>query len=184
MKLLSDMLPERVGSLLSANALREDLEVSHRSVSSWLDILESFYYHVRVYPYSGKMLRSLKKEPKLYLWDWSEVADEAARFENLLASHLLKLCHYLYDAHGFKAHLHFLRMADKREVDFIVTIDGKPWMAIEAKLSDEDISKPLFYYRDALKIPFSYQVVKKFGVHKLTRGVHIVSADRFLAGMV
>jgi hypothetical protein len=105
-------------------------------------------------------------------------------YRQILLTSLLKLCHYLYDAHGFKAQLHFLRMADKKEVDFVVMIGGKPWMAIEAKLSEEDVSKPLLYYRDALKIPFSYQVIKKFGVHKLTRGVHIVSADRFLAGMV
>ncbi|MFH0920513.1 MAG: AAA family ATPase, partial [Fibrobacterota bacterium] len=85
MRLLSGMLPERVGSLLSTNALREDLNVSFRTVARWLDVLETFYYHFRVYPFVSKSVRSLKKEPKLYLWDWSEVRDEGSRFENMLA---------------------------------------------------------------------------------------------------
>jgi len=34
-----------------------------------------------------------RKEPKLYLWDWSEISDEPVRFENCVASHLLKLIH-------------------------------------------------------------------------------------------
>ena len=83
MQLLGDILPERAGSLLSLNSLREDLEVSHRAVSNWMDILESFYYCFRIYPYATKKYRSLKKEPKLYLWDWSEIDCESARFENL-----------------------------------------------------------------------------------------------------
>ena len=67
MQLLGDLLPERAGSLLSINSLREDLNVSHRALSSWLNILESFYYCFRIYPYAGKNFRSLKKESKLYL---------------------------------------------------------------------------------------------------------------------
>ena len=38
-ELLVDMLPERVGSPLSVNSLCRDLEVSHRAVSNWLEIL-------------------------------------------------------------------------------------------------------------------------------------------------
>ena len=37
---LSVRLPDLVGSLLSINSLREDLQVAHRTVSRWLDILE------------------------------------------------------------------------------------------------------------------------------------------------
>jgi predicted AAA+ superfamily ATPase len=100
MKLLSDILPERVGSLFSINSVREDLDVSHRAVTNWLNILESLYYHFRLYPYTGKTIRSLKKEPKLFLWDWSEVPEPGARFENLIASHLLKWVHFTSDYEG------------------------------------------------------------------------------------
>ena len=184
MKLLSDILPAKVGSRLSLNAIREDLEVSHRAVTHWMDILEAFYYHFRIYPYSAKKIRSLKKEPKLYLWDWSEVEDESNRFENLMASHLLKFVHFLTDHEGYRAELSYLRDVDKREVDFLVTIDGRPWFAVEVKLNDTVLSPNLLYFRDRLSIPYIYQVVKKDKVDLLEKGGRIVSAGRFLAGLI
>ncbi|OGR85646.1 MAG: hypothetical protein A3J74_06200 [Elusimicrobia bacterium RIFCSPHIGHO2_02_FULL_57_9] len=184
MKILSDMLPGKVGALLSINAIREDLEVSHRTVSHWLDILESFYYHFRIHPYSRSAFRALKKIPKLYLWDWSEVDDDAARFENLIASHLLKMVHWLQDREGYKAGIHFLRDDTKREVDFLVTSDGKPWFAVEVKTQDQEVSSNLRYFREKLNIPFSYQVLKKSGVDMFNNGVRVVSADKLLAALV
>jgi len=184
MQLLGDMLPERTGSLLSINSLREDLGVSHRAVSSWLNILESFYYCFRLYPYVGKNFRSLKKEAKLYLWDWSEINDEAVRFENCVASHLLKLTHFLQDYEGHKAKLYFLRSAEKKEVDFLLTIDEKPWFAIEAKMNETNVSPSLYYFKEKLQIPFCYQVVKKANVDSFIKGVRVVSADRFLGGLI
>lgn len=184
MKLLSDMLPDRAGSLLSLNALREDLEVSHRAAAHWLDVLESFYYHFRIYPFSGKKIRSLKKEPKLYLWDWSEVVAEPARFENLIASHLLKFVHFLTDHDGYKAELHFLRDVNKREVDFLVTIDRKAWFSVEVKLAEERLSPNILYFKERLNIPWAYQVVMKDSVDKLERGVRILSASKFLTGLI
>ncbi len=184
MKLLSDLLPERVGSLLSVNALREDLEVSHRAVSNWLDILETFYYHFRIYPYYKKVIRSIRKEPKLYLWDWSEISDPGLRFENMIAVHLMKFCHYLYDFEGYKAELFFLRNVDKKEVDFLVTVDHRPWFAVEAKNSSTTLSHHFSYFKERLNIPFAYQVINKTGVNRLIKGIPLVSADCFLRGLI
>jgi predicted AAA+ superfamily ATPase len=184
MQLLGDILPDRTGSLLSINSLREDLEVSHRAVSSWLNILESFYYCFRLYPYVGKNFRSLKKEAKLYLWDWSEIDDEAIRFENCIASHILKFTHFLQDYEGYKVKLYFLRSAEKKEVDFLLTIDEKPWFAIEAKINQTDVSSSLYYFKEKLQIPYCYQVVKKSNVDSFIKNVRVVSADRFLSGLI
>jgi predicted AAA+ superfamily ATPase len=184
MKLLSDILPERVGSLLSINSIREDLEVSHRAITNWINILENFYYHFRIYPFARDIIRSIKKEPKLYLWDWSEVENPSTRFENMIAMHLLKLCHYLCDYEGHKTELCFLRNVDKKEVDFLVTVNRKPWFAVEAKLAEEDISNSLFYFTERLKVPHVYQVIKKSGINRLIKDVHVVSADCFLSGLI
>ncbi|UCH94188.1 MAG: ATP-binding protein [Candidatus Aminicenantes bacterium] len=184
MKLLSDMLPEKIGSLLSINAIREDLEVSHRAVTNWLNILEKLYYHFRLYPYTGKLIRSLKKEPKLFLWDWSEVNDPGARFENMIASHLLKWVHFLYDYEGYRTELYFLRNVDKKEVDFFVTVEKKPWLAVEVKLSDTNASPSLYYFKERLNIPYLFQVVKTPGVDRLINGVRVISASRFLPALV
>jgi len=182
--LLGDMLPQKVGSLLSLNAIREDLEVSHRAVTHWMNILEQFYYAFRIYPYHQKDIRALKKEPKLYLFDWSEVPDESARFENLVASHLLKMVHYLIDYEGYRSKLHYLRNLEKKEVDFMVTIDAKPWFAIEVKLSDTIPSPALRYFGDRYKIPYLYQICKKENVDLLRDGIRIISADRLLAALI
>jgi len=184
MQLLGDLLPDRAGSRLSINSLREDLEVSHRAISNWLNILEAFYYCFRIYPFVGKNYRSLKKEAKLYLWDWSEIKDESRRFENCIASHLLKLVNFLWDYEGYKAELYYLRNVDKKEVDFLVTIENKPWFCVEAKASNTNISSHLYYFREKLKIPFAYQVIKKSDVDRYINKIRVVSADVFLPGLI
>ncbi len=184
MKLLGDLLPAKAASTLSINNLREDLEISHRAITSWLNILESFYYHFRIYPYSSKLIRSIKKEPKIYLTDWSEVENEGARFENLVASHLLKFTNYLFERDGYKTGLFYLRNVDKKEVDFLVTVDNKPWFAVEVKLSETAPSNNLSYFKERLHIPFNFQVVKQDGIDILKNDIRIMSASKFLSGLI
>jgi predicted AAA+ superfamily ATPase len=184
MKLLGDLLPSKVASQLSLNSIREDLEISHRAITSWLNILESFYYHFRIYPFASKKIRSLKKDAKLFLIDWSEVENDAARFENLIGSHLLKFTNYLNEHEGYRSNLHYLRNVDKKEVDFLVTIDNKPWFAVEVKLSDTAISKTLSYFKERLNIPFVYQVVKQSGIDTFREDVRLMSANKFLSGLI
>ncbi|MBU0574530.1 MAG: ATP-binding protein [Candidatus Margulisbacteria bacterium] len=184
MELLGSFMPQKAAGLLSLNAIREDLEVSHRAASSWIDILERFYYIYRIYPYASRKIRSLKKESKVYLWDWSEIDDRSRRFENLVAGHLLKLCHYLRDAEGYKIDLYYLRDVEGREVDFLVTAGQKPWFAVEVKSRDTAISKNLLYFGERLKIPYSYQVVLEPGIDQQRENIRFISADKFLSGLI
>ncbi len=184
LKLLGDLLPSKVASILSANALREDLEVSHRAVSSWLDILDHFYYHFRIHPFTSSKIRSIKKDAKLFLVDWSEVENEGARFENLIASHLLKTVNFLKENEGYKTELHYLRNVDKKEVDFLITENRKPWFSVEVKLSDKEISPNIYYFKERLKIPFNYQVIMKPGIDIMRDGIRVISADKFLTGLI
>ena len=77
-----------------------------------------------------------------------------------------------------------MRDVDKREVDFLVTIGGKPWFAVEVKLNDATLSPHILYFKERLSIPFVYQVVKKGGVDKIEKGARIISAGKFLSGLV
>jgi predicted AAA+ superfamily ATPase len=158
MEVLVDMLPARIGSLLSIKGIQEDLEVSPNTVSKWISILEQVYYCYRIFPYGSKKTRAIKKTPKLYLWDWSEIQDHGARWENFVASHLLKYCHFREDTEGVEMELRFLRDIDGREVDFVVIQDGKPIFAVECKTGEKGISKNLLYFRDRTPIPKFYQV--------------------------
>ena len=66
----------------------------------------------------------------------------------------------------------------------LTTIDGRPWFAVEVNLNDTVLSPNLLYFRDRVSIPYIYQVVKKDKVHLLEKGGRIVSAGRFLAGLI
>jgi hypothetical protein len=85
---LVELLPSRVGSPLSIKSLREDLEVDHKTVDRWLTVLENLYLCFRISPFGAPKIRAVKKERKLYLWDWSMTPEGGPRFENLVASPL------------------------------------------------------------------------------------------------
>ncbi len=183
-QILADLLPERVGSPLSINSLREDLEASHRAVSHWIEILDRLYYSFRILPYSTKTVRSLKRMPKLYLWDWSEVPSEGARFENLVAVHLLKFCHFIEDREGHRVELRYIRDRIGHEVDFLITLDGKPWFAVETKLSSDRLDRSIIYFKDRLNIPKTYQLSLRGNRNALMDGIHILPAHVFLSALI
>jgi predicted AAA+ superfamily ATPase len=184
-QILIDMLPYRVGSLLSLNSLREDLSVDHKTMAHWMDILETFYYTFRIYPFTQEKIKSLRKQPKLYLLDWSEIRNnDGAKLENLVASHLLKLCHYLSDTQGYHTSLYYLRDVDKREVDFLITEGNQPWFAVEVKSLTQSVSRHLSYFGSRLAIPFLYQVTGDKGIDFKKDNVRVISADRFLASLI
>jgi len=182
-EILADLLPDRVGSLLSINGLREDLEVSHRAASHWLDVLERLYFLFRLRPYHSKRIHSIKKDRKLYLWDHSVVPGDDARIENLVACHLLKFCHFLEDTEGHRIELHFLRDREKREVDFLVAVDRKPWFAVEVKKGKDAVSSSLRYFAERLRIPYLYQVVWDQEESVTRDGVFVMSPTEFLSAL-
>jgi hypothetical protein len=122
--------------------------------------------------------------PKAYLWDWTLVEDRAARFENLVALHLLKLCHFLEDRDGHATDLRYLRDRHGREVDFLVTVGGRPWFAVEVKLTETRIDPALAFFRDRLSIRHCYQVVKDATRDFVEDGIRCLPAAKFLAALV
>lgn len=155
---LADLLPEKVGSPLSLMSLREDLQVDHKTVERWLGILENLYVCFRLPPYGSKRIRAVLKAQKLYLWDWSMVAEPGPRFENLVAAQLLKYCHWQEDVHGYRMELRYLRDTDKREVDFVVLQNRKPLFAVECKTGEKSASPAARYFAERSDIPHFYQV--------------------------
>lgn len=140
-------LPERVGSPLSINALREDLEVSHKTLSAWLGILERLYAVFRLPPVGAPALRAVKKAQKVYVFDWTLVPDPALRFENLVACHLLKWVHFQQDTQGRDFELRYFRDLEGREVDFVVTERRRPVLMVECKAADAPLDRSLRYLK-------------------------------------
>lgn len=160
LSLLADILPARVGSPLSINNLRGDLSVAFETADRWVTILENLYYCFRIQPFGLPRLRAAKKEKKLYMWDWSLCADEGARFENLVASNLLKYCHRHEDQDGDRMELKFIRDSQRREIDFVVVRNGRPEFAVECKSGDRSLSRNISYFSQRSSIPKFYQVHK------------------------
>jgi predicted AAA+ superfamily ATPase len=185
MEQLSVRLPGLVGSPLSLNALREDLQVAHKTVERWVDILERLMFVFRLSPFGPPPIKAVKKSRKHYLFDWTAVEDRGARFENLVGFHLLKECHYLEDVEGHDTELRFFRDIEGREVDFVQMKAGRPTRFVECKVADTTISPALLYLRRKFPRVDAVQILASRGVDRLGReGVRLVSADRFLAELV
>jgi predicted AAA+ superfamily ATPase len=184
-ELLGSMLPERVASPLSFASLATDIEVSPKTIKAWIELLCRNYYIFRVPPYHRRLQRALKKEAKYYLWDWSEVANAGARFENLVASHLLKFCHYFQDVFGLAVDLFYLRDMEKREADFLLTWEKTPWLIVECKLTAGGSLTTLNYFADRLAVSRRFQVVQQGGVDHAEKKTEVrtISANRFLTAL-
>lgn len=159
LELLALALPERVGSPLSLNALREDLQVSQPTVARWVEILERVYGIFRIAPFGAPRLRAVKKAMKHYHYDWSVVAAPGPRFENLVASHLLKWVEYQRDTQGRALELRYFRDIDGREVDFVVVEGaGRAIAAVECKLGDDGVTPGLRYLKERVPDLIAWQV--------------------------
>jgi hypothetical protein len=133
------------------------LGVAHETVTRWLTILERLYVCFRVSPYGSARIRAVKKEQKLYFWDWSQSPEGGPRFENMVASQLLKYCHWKEDSEGWRMELRYLRDTDKREVDFVVLRNGTAEFAVECKTGERGVSSAASYFKARTGIPEFYQ---------------------------
>ena len=173
------LLPERVGSLFSANSVSEIIQVSTPTVLHWMDIFSRLFIVYKLLPYSRGIGRSLHKQPKYYFWDWSQVKDEGPRFENFVASHLFKAAQQWTDLGLADLDLQFIRDRDGREVDFLVVKDGSPWFLVETKTAETSVSHGLAFYANKLNIP-GIQLLQKKGVFRKQGNLLIISADNWL----
>lgn len=157
-----DLLRHRVGSLITLSNLAGDLQISPKTAKTWLELLERMYLVFSVRPYTRSIPRAVLKPPKVYFFNNGDViGDEGSRFENLIATSLLKRLHYLEDRDGYRYELRYIRDKEGREIDFAVVKDGNLEELIEAKYSEETISKSLLYYAKRLKPQKATQIVAR-----------------------
>ncbi len=147
LELMALRLPDLVGAPLSINSLREDLEVSHKTLTRWVSLLERMYALVVIPPFGNPRVRAIKKSPKHYHLDWTLPPSPGPAFENLVAIHLLKWVHFRQDAEGLDLELRYFRDVDGREVDFVVTDHRKPILIVEAKLDDVAVDPSVRYLK-------------------------------------
>jgi predicted AAA+ superfamily ATPase len=184
-EVLYETLPKTVGSVLSINSLREDLDSAYETVRHWLLIFDKLYATFRIAPYGPSKLKAVKKEKKLYLWDWSRVTDPGSRFENFVALHLIRWTHWMEDVFGEKYELRFFRDTQGHQVDFILLKDKKPLIAIECKHENRNLDPNLKYLLERIAIPYAFQISRtgSYWKHPPIRGaqIHLLPASQFLA---
>lgn len=156
---LSELMKNQTGQLLNRTSFAKKIKVTTQTVSRWIETLERFYFCFSISPWHKNVTRSLIKEPKIYLWDWSLIEDEGARFENLVALHLKKFVHFYKERGIEKFDLYYLRDIDQKEVDFIITKNQVPYIMIEVKLSDKKITPHMLHFQKQLNAPYNIQLV-------------------------
>lgn len=180
MRLIFELLRERVGSPISYSSIAEDVAASPTTVKKYIQILEALYIIFLVTPFSRNVARSLLKEPKIYFFDTALVkGDTGIKFENLVATCLLKHVYAKVDYRGEKYALFYLQTKERREVDFAIVRDGQVELMIEAKNADASVSDGLRYFNTKYQIP-GIQLVKELKRERYENGIEMRLANNFL----
>jgi len=156
---LVKLLNERSAHQLIYGNLAKDVRVSIDTTRRWIEVLDSLHLGFLVRPWFRNVSRSLRKEPKWFLRDWAAIRDPGDKAETFVACHLLKAVEGWNDMGLGQFELGYLRDKEKREVDFLVARDGKPWFLAEVKQHDAYIGPALKYFQKQLAAPFAFQVV-------------------------
>ncbi len=182
LELFVGVLRTRVAGLVTLANIAGDLQVAPKTLKAWLQVLERMYVVFAIYPYSLGIARSLQKPPKVFFYDTGDVGDDQGqKFENLVATQLLKRYQFLEDRDGYEYRIHYVRDKDKREVDFLVLKDGKPHLLLESKWNDPEVSSSLRYYGEKLKPKYIVQIVGDLKEPYQKDGIRVLSAASYFS---
>jgi uncharacterized protein len=159
MEVLMQILAERSAQQLVYSNLAQEVGTAVDTVKRWIDLLGRLHYGFIVRPWFANVAKALRKEPKWFLRDWSGLASEGARAETFVACHLLKAVEGWTDLGFGEFELRYLRDKMKREADFLVVRDRKPWFLVEVKSSDTTLSPSLAHFQAQTKAPHAFQAV-------------------------
>ena len=163
LEIMVRMLVDRSARQLVYGNLARQVRVSVDTARRWVATLCDLHLGFLVRPWFSNVSRSLRKEPKWYLRDWAAIRDTGQRAETFVACHLLKAVEGWNDMGLGDFQLGYLRDKEKREVDFLVVRDGRPWFLVEAKHGDESTSPSLKRFQERLGAPFAFQVTVDAG---------------------
>lgn len=168
LELLFAALPSKTGSPFSISGIASDFQVAFETIKNWLQILDAYYVLFTVSTWTKKVSRSILKEKKLYLFNYTEINDTAVKFENMAALELHKAVKFWNNAGYGGFGLHYLRNKDKEEVDFLISRDNQPLILIEAKSGDVNVSANLLTFQNYFNVP-AVQLVNVENIHRVIK---------------
>jgi hypothetical protein len=184
MRLFVELLRERVGSPLSLASIARDLAISPTTLKRYLDILQALYIVFTVQPWHHNIARAILQTPKVYFFDTGLVrGDEGIRFENAVATMLLKHSHFRQDVRGRSAGLHYIRTKDGAEVDFALSDDNRLTHLIECKLADPSLHRALAGFAAKFPGAEAIQLVRDLRQREYRASVAVTDAAEWLASL-
>jgi predicted AAA+ superfamily ATPase len=158
-RIMAEILAQRSGEQLVYESIARDISVDPKTAKKWVGVLKYLYYGFEVRPWFRNVENAIRKTPKWYLRDWSGIGDPGKRMETIVACHLLKAVDAWTDLGYGCFDLHYLRDKQKREIDFLVSCDGKPWFIAEVKTSDMRLSPSLGHFQHETGARHAFQIV-------------------------
>ena len=140
------LLAGRVGTILDFSKLGNDVGVNSKTIKDWLSVLERMHIIALVPPFFSNLTNRLVKSPKVYFLDtglacrlqgWTSAEpiltspQQGLLFENLVFSEIFKLNINL--ELGWE--IFHWRSRDGEEIDFLIKMDPKKFLFVEAKVS-------------------------------------------------
>ena len=182
MRVLIELLRDRVGSPLSVASLARDLGVSPKTVTSYLEILQALFIVFTISPWHQNVARGLLQKPKVYFYDTGLVRGNfGVKLENAVAGMLLKHVQFLQDSEGRDTELHYVRTKDGAEVDFAICEGRELVELIECKASDTSLHSALKRFSNQWPQARSVQIVGDIRQPQTRDGIHVVDAATWLA---
>ncbi len=143
----------RAGQLMNLTSLGNEVGVDHKTIRSWLSVLETSFLIFLLRPYHRNWNKRIVKQPKLYFYDTGLLCSLLGlRSAQDLASHHLRggiyenyvIAEHLKQQHhaGIRPSAYFWRDYSGHEVDLIVE-KGQAIQAVEIK-SGETLNSQFF----------------------------------------
>jgi predicted AAA+ superfamily ATPase len=156
---LAHVLAERSAAQLVYSNLSREIGVAVDTAKRWVDLFVRLHYGFLVRPWFKNVTKGLRKEPKWFLRDWAAVEDPGQRAETFVACPLLTAVDAWTDLGLGQFELRYVRDRRKREVDFLVVRDRKPWFLVEVKTSETKVADALGYFQRQIDAAHAFQVV-------------------------
>jgi uncharacterized protein len=159
-QMLALTLMSRSATHLIYSDLSRELGVTVDTIRRWIDLLERLQLGFRVRPWFARVPKALRKEPKWFLRDWSDLIEPGARARTFIACHLLKAAEGWTDLGLGRFELRYVRDKRQREVDFLMLRDRRPWFLVAVCDSDNDtLEQALPYFQAHTRAQHAFQVV-------------------------
>jgi predicted AAA+ superfamily ATPase len=161
-QMLALLLSQCSATPLNYSDLSRELSVTVDTVKRWLDLLVDLQHGFCVRPWFTGVPKALRKEPRWFLRDWSAVRDPMARTRTLIACHLLKAVQGWVDLGFGQFELRYVRDKLKREVDFLVLRDRRPWFLVAVAPDaprDGAVAPALAYFQRITRARHAFQLV-------------------------